>query len=635
MFSKIKRLAILNMLIFSLSGCSFNGGQGNNQPEGPEVIKTVTGITITKSPNKVDYIVGETFNPDGIAINELFNDSSVGDEVKGYTYTPTTPLTLATKEITFRYRNFMTTQKITVVEQPDEITRASSIEKYDNGRVYIKVDGQPFVILGAQLRVDGLLNRSPYLPDAPSPLTYAEMEKYFIAAKEANFNTIELCIQWSNIETSKDVYQFELIDALMGFLNKHNLKGEINWFSVNMCGDTEEYQVPAYVFNDQQTYPRLKTEVASGYQNMYGERFYLKLDEPAVQEREAKAITALMEHIYEWNLLNGQKNPIIGVQVQNETDGLVRWRLTQKVIYDTDGVTVISPNKLWNMTLSSLNNAGKAFKASKYKLYTRCNITTSYDVKEYPQCPNTGIGPLDILNLDGIDIIGSDPYVTSTTTINSTVKKYRVGDNYPHVAENMGNYSNGPSLFLTTYQAGGSYMFYDLATPEYFVYMNEQAGSSYQMDQGIYNPDLTLKPHSQATFDIAKGIKAMGGILSRIESKDFAAFNIDTDDPKQTRTQIINTSNLSFEFTTTDGGIAFAIEDGNYVYMSSNKDCAIGIVNAEYAPYADIGHFEGEDFVAEEKAYPTDKLYLSKGKLYRIKITKIINEVTSTTDDNV
>ena len=79
----------------------------------------------------------------------------------------------------------------------------------------------------------------------------------------------------------------------------------------------------------------------------------------------------------------------------------------------------------------------------------------------------------------------------------------------------------------------------------------------------------------------------------------------------------------------------FSIEDGNYVYMSSNKDCAIGIVNAEYAPYADIGHFEGEDFVAEEKAYPTDKLYLSKGKLYRIKITKIINEVTSTTDDNV
>lgn len=635
---KLGKLLLLNALVFSLAGCSINN-QDEPQPEpnpGEDVTptKVMDGISIVQQPSKLDYVVGETFDPTGVVIKEKYNDGSLGDEIVGYTYTPTTPLTLNDNEITFRYSSFMAKQRITVSERQDEITYASSIEKYENGRVYLKVDGKPFVIRGAQLRVDGLLNRSPYLPDAPSALSYDQMEKYFIAAKEAGLNTMELCIQWSNIEPSKDVYQFGLVDALMTMLNKHGLKGEINWFSVNMCGDCFEYQIPNYIYDDTTTYPRMNQKDPFGYSNMYGNRFYLLLDHPAYQEREAKAAKALMDHIYEWNLANGKKNPIIGVQVQNETDGLVRWRYFQREIYDTDG-SPITQRRLWDMTLSSLDNAGKAFKSSKYKLYTRCNITTSYDVKEYPQCPNTGISPMDIYHLEGIDIIGSDPYVTSPKTINQTVKEYRAEDNYPHIAENMGHYSNSPSLFLAAYQAGGSYMFYDLATPEYFVYMNELSGSSYQMDQGIYNPDLTFKAHSEATFNIVKGIGAMGGMLSRIESQNFAAFNIDKENPVENRTQTINTTRLSFTYETTDGGVGFAIDDGNYAYLASSKDASIAILNANYAPYADVGYFDGDEFIVTQKEYPTDKIYLSKGKLYRIKITKLLNDVISNTDDNI
>ena len=628
MLKKISQFSLLAIVLFAMSSCTSGGGEVKPEPK-----KEVDGILISKEPDKVTYEVGESFDPTGIVINEKYNDGSLGEMVKGYTYTPTRPLTINDKEIVFRYKTFMANQAITVSGIEDDTTYASSVERYDNGRVYLRVDGKPFVIRGAQLRVDGLLNRSPALPaDAPKAVTYEEMERYFIAAKEANLNTMELCIQWSNVEVEKDVYEFDLVDALMSYLNKYDLKGEINWFSVNMCGDTEEYQVPKYIYDNPITYPRLSSVELTRNNFMYGQRFFLKLDDPAYQEREAKAINKLMDHIYNWNLKNGKKNPIIGVQVQNETDGLVRWRLDQFGIKDDNG-EIISQQKLWNMTLSSLDNAGKAFKASKYKLYTRANITTSYDVEEYPQCPNTGITPLDILHLEGIDIIGSDPYVTSPKTINSTVKKYRVENNYPHIAENMGHYSNSPSLFLAAYQAGGSYMFYDLATPEFFVYLN--GGGSYQMDQGIYMPDLSLKAHSQATFDMAKGIGAMGGVLSRIESKDFAAFNIDKEEPSMNRTQSINTSNIAFTYYTENGGIAFAIEDDNYVYLSSNKDSAISIDNASYSPYADVGHFEGDEYIIEEKAYPTDKMYLSKGKLYRIKITKLLNSVTSNTDDNI
>lgn len=588
--------------------------------------KNVVGLEIVNPPEKISYLIGDTFDPTGVVIKEKMKDESLGKEITDFDYSPKEPLTTDDTEVVFSYKKYQVSQPITV---NDEIV-ASAIKKYADGRVYLEVDGEPYAIKSAQLRVDGLLNRSPYLPDAPAALSYAEIEKYFVAAKAANLNTISLALQWSNVETSKDVYDFSLVDALLTHANNHNLKCEFLWFGSNMCGDTYSYQLPDYIFNDAETYPRFDFEPV-GYSGMYGYRTYLKVDTEAYLVRERKVIKALMDHVYEWNLANGRKNPLIGIQVHNETDGLVRWRRDQREIKENG--QLVSYTRLWNMLLTSLNNAGKAFKNSKYKLYTRCNITTSYGVDEYPQCAGTGISPKDIYHLEGIDIIGDDPYVVSPTTINATMRKYRFEDNYPHVAENMGNYSNSPSLFLTAYQAGGSYIFYDLATPEYFIYLN--GGGSYQMDQGIYNPNLTLKAHSQATFDIVKPINSMGSILPHVVSEDFAAFNVNTTDPAQTLSQTINTSNISFTFETSNGAVGFAIEDGEFVYLAANKDSRIKINNANYAPYAEVGVVEHGVFIVSEKAYPTDYLNLQAGKLYRLKITKILNEVSSTTSDNI
>ena len=605
------------------SGCS----SSKKEEITPESV--LTGIKLVTPPSKLDYGVGELFDPSGVVIKKVYDNEKIGEVVSDYTYSPTTPLTLDDHEVTFTYKTFMVKQAINV-SVIDDNTYVSSIKRFENGRTYLEVDGYPYTIRGAQLRVDGLINRSPYRTDAPEALTYEEMEKYFIAAKNAGINTIGLALQWSNVETSYDVYNFSLVDALLSHCNKHSLKCEFLWFATNMCGDSRTYQIPQYIWNDSITYPQLEAK-AGDYSDMYGYRFYLKLDNPNYLAREEKAIKALMNHIYEWNKNNGDKKPLIGIQVHNEADGLVRWRRDQREI-KLNG-ELIPYQTLWDMMLTALNNAGKAFKSSKYKIYTRSNITTSYGVGEFPQCPGTGISPLDVLNLEGIDIIGDDPYVTSPSTINATIRNYRVLNNYPHIAENMGNYSNSASMFLTAFQAGGSYIFYDLATPEYFIYLN--GGGSYQMDQGIYKPDLTLKEHSQATFDIVKAVGAMDGELARIESENFAAFNVDATDAVINRTQTINTTHISFTFSTSLGAVGFAIEDGDYVYLGSSKEATISINNAEYLPYADVGHFEKGEYIQEEKAYPTDKVYLQAGKLYKIKITKILNEVTSTTNDNV
>ena len=595
---------------------------------GTRPIAHIVGLQITSAPTKTVYLVGETFDPTGMRVNELLSDGEIGKEVLEYSFSPNGALTMNDKEITIKHQQFITKQAINVYS---DVNNVSSIEKFDDGRTYLCVEGKPYVIRGAQLRVDGLLNRSPRLPDAPAPLTYEEMEKYFIAAKAANLNTIALTIQWSNIETEKDVYDFSLIDALLTLTNKYDLKCEFCWFASNMCGDSFEYQLPAYIYEDEENYPRINHRVDTWYSDMYGTYFYLKVDEPLYLAREEKVIKALMEHVYLWNEDNGKKNPLIGIQVHNETDGLIRWRRDQREIVD-DNDNLMSYNTLWNMTLTALDNAGKAFKSSKYKLYTRCNMTTSYDVNEFPQCPGTGITPLDVLDLDGIDIIGSDPYVTNPTTINSTIRNYRIKDNYPHIAENMGEYSNSAALFLTAYQAGGSYMFYDLATPEYFMYI---ASGPYQMDQGIYNPDLTFKSHSEETFDIVRGIALLDKFLPYVKSCNFAIFNANSLDIKENISQTINTNNYAFTYECSDKGVAFAIEDGEYAYIYSNKTATISIDNVEHAPYVEFGHFKDQEFISEGKEYPLDKIYLKKNKLYRVKIIRVLNTVSSTTGDNV
>ena len=514
-------------------------------------------------------------------------------------------------------------------EKPEKSEYVSRVRTLENGRTYLEVDGKPYAIRGAQVRIDGLYNRSQSFPNAVPPLTDKEIEQYFSKAKELGINTLELALEWKQIEKTKDNYDFALVDKLLGFTNKYGLKCEFLWFSTNMCGYSHSFTVPDYICSDSETYPVF--ESSKFYTHMYGNVFHLVLNNENLMQREKLVLEKLMAHVSEWNRQNGEKNPLIGIQVHNESDGLLRWKLEQDSIKE-DGAPA-DPKKIWQMTLDALDNAGKAVKSSDYKIYTRCNMTTSYNVGEFPQWQGKGFSPLDVLELEGIDIIGDDPYVTSPVAINDIVRAYSVNGNYPHIAENMGNYSSCPSMFLTAYQAGGSYMFYDLATPVYFVQIN--GNSSYQMDQGVYNPDFTDKPHTAQTRSIIRGIAAMDSVLPLVESCDFAAFNVLTEIPLERRTQTVNTSNISLTYRTENGGVAFAIEREGYVYLYSTKDCKFTVNNADITLKAEIGHFGNDGFVVEEEAYINPEISVSADKLYRIKIRKINEAVVSTANDNV
>ncbi|MCI5746195.1 MAG: DUF4978 domain-containing protein, partial [Erysipelotrichaceae bacterium] len=471
----------------------------------------------------------------------------------------------------------------------------SRIVKLNDNKTYLEVDGKPYTLIGAQIRIDGLMNRDEKLTDAPSSLSYEQMRPYFKKAKECGINTLQLPIDWKDIEISKDVYDFTQVKALLDCCNEFDLKCEFLWFSTNMCGDSHSFHIPDYIFYNEEEYPHIQAK-SPYFSSMYGDVDYLVLNNPSLMERERKVLQKIMEYVVTYNRQNGNKNPLIGFQVHNEADGLLRWRLDQQKLKMND--MDMTPEKIWEMTLQALDNAGQAIKNSTYQIYTRCNMTVTLGVEPFPQFSDKSFSPLDVLALKGIDMIGDDPYNVLPHAINQTIRKYNVNNNYPHIAENMGDYDNSPSLFLSAYQAGGCYMFYDFATPQYFNYINQNG--SYHMDQGLLNDDLSYKNHSLQTISIIKGIGKMGSVLPLIDSSDFAIFNVLSQYPKENFTQEISTSKLKITYTSKKAGVAFAISQDEYLYIYSNEDASFILNDVSFIYKADIGYFSNDTFIVEK-----------------------------------
>ena len=79
----------------------------------------VTGIKITKAPDKVNYVVGEKFDPTGMEVSAVREDSTTTVlKAEEYTYAPSGALTVADKVITITYtageKTFTAERKITV-----------------------------------------------------------------------------------------------------------------------------------------------------------------------------------------------------------------------------------------------------------------------------------------------------------------------------------------------------------------------------------------------------------------------------------------------------------------------------------------------------------------------------------------
>ena len=72
-------------------------------PPGPTPTRTLTGLEITKHPEKTQYVSGEQFDPKGMEVTAVFSDG-FKSVVTTYTYEPQGPLDESVKEIVVSYK---------------------------------------------------------------------------------------------------------------------------------------------------------------------------------------------------------------------------------------------------------------------------------------------------------------------------------------------------------------------------------------------------------------------------------------------------------------------------------------------------------------------------------------------------
>ncbi len=499
--------------------------------------------------------------------------------------------------------------------------QVSSIKYTNTSKAYFALRGKPFIILGTQIRLDGLLHRPATeehkdLGKPPKPLTNTEIERYFIEAKDMGFNTLQVPVDWRFIEPDMDVYKYDLLDFVLNLGKKYKLKIELLWFSTNMCGDSHSNHLPDYIFWDKETYPRIKAEsngqyVDEDFHLMYGYSGFLVLNDPLLMERETLVLKRLMTHIYNWNVVMNFPDTVISVQVHNEPDGFARWRIDQRKP-KLNG-SLLTKEEAWKMTLDALDNAGKAIKSSEYKVVTRANMTVSLDMDSFKEFPKGSAK--DIIKLEGIDIVGDDPYVTKPSEIMKSIESYAQERNYPHIAENMGSYTTTPKLILTAVLKGASYSVYDFATPEYFIWMNQ--GSDYQMDQGIVNPDFSYKSQTQETIEVLSILKKAEHIIALANHNCIFAFNNSDTENEVKKSEMFIINNKELKISTNEHALGYVIIHQGYAYISMTHKVLL-TTDLVKSSNVKTGYFKEEEFVMDDIVEFSNEILA--GKLYQFKL---------------
>ncbi|MDX9883122.1 MAG: DUF4969 domain-containing protein [Prolixibacteraceae bacterium] len=480
--------------------------------------------------------------------------------------------------------------------------------KTENNKVFVEVDGVPFPIYGAQIRLDAFLNCDK--------MSMNEVEKYFEKGKALGVNCLEVGVTWNMIEPKEDAFDFSIVDKILEYANRYGVRIELLWFSSNFIGDSFSYFVPAYILQNLNN--RLYRNDDGSFWNYYGYQYALILNDKWVLERETNAITRLFNHIRGWDAGHGEKHPVITAQIHNEPDGLVRWRMDQKQFAYRNGAP-LTKEAAWKMTLDALDALGKAVKNSSYKVVTRTNLIRGNGTEPYPEAPNAK--PSDVLALDGIDFVSFDPYLSNIDDLAKEVSAYALlPGNYPLVAENKGTYPNTPGLMLVTSALGGGYDIYDLATSSFFI-ANTNAPD--EIDHGVYTSGLEDKPHTEAVRTILKGLVMAAPDIARTPAEDFIAFNVEENNPLQLAEQQIQSTGVTVRFSTNNGSIGFVLDRQNYLLLYVTGDAMLQFGNGTFqeavtGKYNEQGVFEQDGTASLDDSH---SLHASGGVLYKINYT--------------
>jgi hypothetical protein len=160
-----------------------------------------------------------------------------------------------------------------------------------DGRHALIVDGEPFLILGAQC------NNSSAWP--------AVLPKVWFAMEVLNVNTLEIPVYWEQFEPQPGRFDYSVIDTIITQAREHDLRLILLWFATWKNGSN--HYMPQWMKLQPEKYPNI---IGADGQEVDSPSPHA----PATLEADISAFTAFMQHLKEFDT----RHTVIMVQVENE-----------------------------------------------------------------------------------------------------------------------------------------------------------------------------------------------------------------------------------------------------------------------------------------------------------------------------
>lgn len=502
----------------------------------------------------------------------------------------------------------------------------SGVAVNERGEKYLKVDGRPFLYLGAQLRIDFFLQLDGY--------TLEDLEYLFRLASTLNITCIQVPIAWSDIEPSYGVYSSALLERVMELCNRYGIRLEILWFGSYMCtytvaddGDETDGRrgyVPNYILENPQVYRPLGVMGDGsdfGANGWLGWQYLLMPNVPALVERERLAVGYMMEAVYDYDSVHGGRHTVIGVQIENEADGLDFWRFQEIDLQKSyDGVKDILPEGIEPENFvdycqeemsEHLNAIGLAVKRSDYGCYTRTNLTTNAGWEE--KCEQFAA-------MEGIDFVGVDPYDDNPEHIGNYIRRLdEIEGNFPHIAENGGEFHNTDLLQLSALSERGGYSVFEV------VCTSNPALKDWEL-RGVYadlgNCRYAKKEQTDYLIEINRLLKDGHAALADHNGMEILNGGAATGMEKAITKGSVE--GFSFTCTTEERGIGFVVAQGEYIYFGSTKGDKFTFSGDYDAENIEVGYFDSVNVWHTEDSISAKEgsLELAALRCYRIKKVK-------------
>ena len=317
-----------------------------------------------------------------------------------------------------------------------------------DGRYALLVDGQPFLILGAQI------NNSSAWPGV--------LDEVWPAIEAIHANTVEAPVYWEQIEAQRGKFDFVSVDELVKQARAHHVYLVLLWFGTWKNG--RMHYAPEWIKTNVAEFPRVidahgePTDVLSPHAE-------------STLEADKTAFAALMQHLRQ---IDGSQHTVLLVQVENESGSLGSVRdfspQAEKVFQTAVPSELLKTlNKqpgTWRQVFGA--DADETFAAYSVARYINAVAVAGKAAFALPMYVNVWlkVGPNTVPGLNypsggptsnmleiwkaaapAIDMIGPDIYIDESDLYRLVINAYHRPDNPTWIPETGGNDADARYFF--------------------------------------------------------------------------------------------------------------------------------------------------------------------------------------------